>query len=121
MSRPNVPHAVVLARGSLAGEAAPLAVRVALALPLAGLEVRLLLAGPASLLGLAEPPDLGPWGGALERELQALIEEDVAIGVEQESLATLGLEGRPLRPGVAKLGRSEVEELCATAGTCLVL
>gem|GEM_PF-2570589 len=113
---------MVLARGKLSTDEAALAVRVALALPLGGLQVRLLLVGGASALSLFEPPDLGPWSGGLARELEALIsEEEVPVLVEQESLAALGLAERRLRAGIETVPRSEVAEICAAADSCLVL
>ena len=113
---------VILARGKLATDAAALAVRVALALPLGGLAVRLLLVDSASALGLLDPPDLGPWSGGLGRELDALVgDEEVPVQVEQESLAALGLAGRRLRPGVETVPRSQLVAICAAADSCLVL
>lgn len=113
---------VVLARGDLAGEEAALAVRIALALPLAGITVRLILADAASALGLADPPQLGPWTGGLVREMEALIgEEEVPVLVEMESLADMGLAERVLRPGVEAASRAEVVAVCAASRSCLVL
>lgn len=113
---------VVLARGELSNDDAALAVRVALALPLSGLAVRLLLVDSASVLGLFDSPELGPWSPGLARELDALLtDEEVPVLVEQESLAELGLAGRPLRPGVDTAPRSKVAAICAAADSCLVL
>ncbi|MGB6772470.1 MAG: hypothetical protein WBF51_10795 [Candidatus Dormiibacterota bacterium] len=113
---------VVLARGDLSTDDAALAVRVALALPLGGLAVRLLLVDAASALGLSDPPDLGPWSSGLVRELEALVtDEEVPVLVEQESLGQLGLAGRALRPGVETVPRSQVAAICAAADSCLVL
>jgi hypothetical protein len=113
---------VVLARGDLDVEDAALAVRVALALPLGGLTVRLVLADAASTLALAAPPQLGAWTGGLTRELESLIwEEEVPVLVELESLAGLGLAERDLRPGVAVASRAEVIAVCGSAASCLVL
>ncbi|MGA7086933.1 MAG: hypothetical protein WA724_03075 [Candidatus Dormiibacterota bacterium] len=113
---------VVLARGDLSSDDAALAVRVALALPLAGLAVRLLLVDAASALGLSALPDLGPWSSGLVREMDALLtDEEVPVLVEQESLAQLGLAGQALRPGVATVPRSQVAAICAAADSCLVL
>jgi hypothetical protein len=113
---------VVLARGELSRDDAALALRVALALPLGGLAVRLLLVGAASALGLSDPPDLGPWSGGLARELESLVsDEEVPVLVEQESLAALGLSDRGLRLGVETVPRSEVSAICAAADSCLVL
>ncbi|MGH7639573.1 MAG: DsrE family protein [Candidatus Dormibacteria bacterium] len=118
---PGGPETVVLARGDLAVEDAAQAVRLSLALPLAGLRVRLVLADGAAMLALAELPDLTPWGGNLAAELPALLEEDVAIVVEKESLVRLGLEGRALRPGIELRPGAEIIALCAQAACCLVL
>jgi hypothetical protein len=113
---------VVLARGDLALEDAALAVRVALALPLGGVTVRLILVDAASALALAEPPELGPWSGGLARELEALIvEEEVPVLVEMESLAALGLADRALRPRVEVASRAEVVAVCGSSGSFLVL
>jgi hypothetical protein len=113
---------VVLARGDLALEDAALAVRVALALPLGGVTVRLILVDAASALALAEPPELGPWSGGLARELEALIvEEEVPVLVEMESLAALGLADRALRPRVEVASRAEVAAVCGSSGSFLVL
>jgi hypothetical protein len=113
---------VVLARGGLSGDDAALAVRVALALPLGGLTVRLLLLDGASPMSLFDPPDLGAWSAGLDRELGALIsEEEVPVLVEQESLAALGLAQRRLRPGVQTVPRAQVAGICAAADNCLVL
>lgn len=113
---------VVLARGDLAHEDAALAVRVALALPLGGVNVRLVLVDSASTLGLADPPLPGPWSGGLARELEALIgEEEVPVLVEMESLAALGLAERALRPGVQVASRADVIAICGSAASCLVL
>ncbi len=113
---------VVLARGGLATEASALAVRLALALPLGGLTVRLILADSASPLALADAPHPGPWSGALARELEALIgEEQVPVLVEMESLVVRGLEDRPLRPGVEVASNAEVVAACGSAGSVLVL
>lgn len=113
---------MVVARGDLSRDDAALAVRVALALPLGGLAVRLLLVDSASALGLLDPPDLSPWSAGVERELDALgADEEVQVLVEQESLAALGLADRPLRPGLQVVPRSEVAEVCAAASGCLVL
>jgi hypothetical protein len=113
---------VVLARGELSRDDAALAVRVALALPLSGLTVRLLLVDAASALGLADPPDLGAWSGGLARELESLVsDEEVPVLVEQESLAALGFSDRRLRPGVETVPRSQVPTVCAAADSCLVL
>jgi hypothetical protein len=113
---------VVLARGNLAGEQAALAVRVALALPLGGLSVRLVLVDAASTLGLASAPDLGPWGGGVDRELDALLrEEEAPVLVESESLEALGLAGRPLRPGVEVVPRRRLADICAAGRSCLVI
>lgn len=113
---------VVLARGDLDVEDAALAVRVALALPLGGLTVRLVLAEAASALALADPPQLGAWTGGLTRELESLIgEEEVPVLVELESLAGLGLAERVLRPGVEVASRAEVIAVCGSAASCLVL
>jgi hypothetical protein len=113
---------LVLARGELSGDDAALAVRVALALPLGGLAVRLLLVDGASALSLSDPPYLGPWSAGLARELDTLIsEEEVPVLVERESLAALGLTERRLRPGVETVSRSEVAGICAAADSCLVL
>jgi hypothetical protein len=113
---------VVLARGRLSGEGAALAVRVALALPLGGLSVQLILVDSASALGLEALPELSPWSGDLKRELEALVaEEEAAVLVERESLEELGLAGHPLRAGVALVGRDQVAAVCAAAGGCIVL
>jgi hypothetical protein len=113
---------VVLARGELDVEDAALAVRVALALPLGGLSVQLVLAEAASALALADPTQLGAWTGGLTRELESLIgEEEVPVLVELESLAGLGLAERVLRPGVEVVSRAEVIAVCASAASCLVL
>jgi hypothetical protein len=113
---------VVLARGELSSDDAALAVRVALALPLGGLAVRLLLTDSASALGLLKAPELGPWSAGLAQELDALVsDEEIRVMVEQESLAAMGLAGRRLRPGVETVPRAQVEAICATADSCLVL
>lgn len=113
---------MVLARGELSSEAPALAVRIALALPLAGVTVRLVLVDAASVLALADAPDLAPWSGALVPELEALVDKEGApVLVELESLAALGLAERALRPGVEVVPRSEVAEVCAGAFSCLVL
>ena len=98
-----------------------MAVRVALALPLGGLTVRLVLVDSASVLGLAEVPDLSPWSGGLARELEALLEEEAPVLVEMESLEALGLADRTLRPGVEVASRAEVAAVCSAASKCLVL
>ena len=99
-----------------------MAVRVALALPLGGLTVQLVLVDSASVLGLAEVPDLSPWSGGLARELEALLEEEEApVLVEMESLEALGLADRTLRPGVDVASRAEVAAVCSAASKCLVL
>lgn len=113
---------VVLARGELSSDDATLAVRVALALPLGGVTVRLLLVDAASALGLLDPPDLSPWSGGLTRELEALVsDEEVPVLVEQESLAALGFSDRQVRLGVETVPRSQVAAICAAADSCLVL
>jgi hypothetical protein len=113
---------VVLARGDLALEDAAMAVRVALALPLGGVDVRLVLVDSASALGLADPPEPGPWSGGLTRELEALIgEEEVPVLVEMESLAALGLAERALRPGVEVASRAEVIAACGSSRSVLVI
>ena len=113
---------MILARGGLAGEEAALAVRIAIALPLGGTSTRLVLVGSASALGLADPPDLSPWSGALSRELEALTgEADVPVLVETESLIALGLEDRHLRDGVDVISRREVMATLGRAANCLVL
>jgi len=122
MSAVRSKELVVLARGDLAVEDAALAVRVALALPLGGVSVRLILVDSASALGLADPPELGPWSGGLGRELEALIgEEEVPVMVELESLAALGLGDRAFRPGVEVASRSEVAAVCGSSRSFLVL
>ncbi|HVB52831.1 MAG TPA: hypothetical protein VNF24_01380 [Candidatus Acidoferrales bacterium] len=116
------PEVVVLARGDLAVEEAALAIRIALALPLGGVTVRLILADSASALALADPPQLGPWSGGVARELEALIgEEEVPVLVEMESLAALGLAERPLHAGVEVATRAEVVEACGSCVSLLVL
>ncbi|MGH7641745.1 MAG: hypothetical protein ACRENX_01790 [Candidatus Dormibacteria bacterium] len=113
---------VVLARGRLDDEYPALAIRVALVLPLAGVNVRLILADAASSLALEEAPTLGPWTGGLARALESLIgEEGVPVLVETESLVELGLAGRALRPGVAAASRAEVVAACSQSGSFLVL
>ena len=122
LSSGEIGEVVVLARGELSCEDAALAVRVALALPLGGLTVRLVLVDSASVLGLAEAPDLSPWSGGLARELEALLEEEKApVLVEMESLTALGLADRTLRPGVDVASRAEVAAVCSAASKCLVL
>ena len=122
MNSPAIRSVLVLARGDLSRDDAGLAVRVALALPLGGLAVSLLLTDSASMLGLLDPPDLSPWSSGLARELDALVsDEEVPVLVEQESLAELGLAERRLRPGVERVPRSQVPTICAAADTCLVL
>jgi hypothetical protein len=113
---------LVVARGDLSRDDAALAVRVALALPLGGLAVSLLLVDSASALGLFDLPDLSPWSVGLARELDALIsDEEVPVLVEQESLVALGLTERRLRLGVETVPRSQVPTICAAADSCLVL
>ena len=113
---------VVLARGGLADESGLLALRVALAIPLGGARVRLLLAGPASMLGLARALELGARGSQLDRELDSLLnDEEAPVGVELESLAELGLSDRELRPGVDPISRAELEDACGRARHCLVI
>jgi hypothetical protein len=113
---------LVLARGELALESSALAVRLALALPLGGLQARLVLADSASALALADPPDLTPWSGALTRELEALIDDpDVPVSVEADSLASIGLGDRPLREGIEVVSRQQVLAACASSRSCLVL
>lgn len=113
---------VVLARGGLDREDAALAVRIALALPLEGAAVQLVLVDSASLLALADPPDLAPWGGGLLRELEALLDDDeTTVLVETESLALTGLDDQPLRPGVEVATRAEVTSICGLARACLVI
>ncbi|HVC22470.1 MAG TPA: hypothetical protein VNH82_03450 [Candidatus Dormibacteraeota bacterium] len=113
---------VVLARGALDREESAFAVRVALALPLGGLTVRLVLVDSASALALATPPQLGAWTGGLTTELETLIrEEEVPVVAELESLVALGLADRDLRPGVEVATRTEVITICGSAATCLVL
>ncbi|MGH7704920.1 MAG: hypothetical protein ACRENY_03550 [Candidatus Dormibacteria bacterium] len=122
MSRPSPGEVVVLARGELAQEGPALAVRVALALPLAGLRSRLLLTDSASALALEALPDLSPWSGALERELEALLGEDEgSVMVELESLVALGLDDRQLRGGIELATRTDLDAICAAADHCLVL
>jgi hypothetical protein len=122
MNSTAIRSVLVLARGDLSRDDAALGVRVALALPLGGLAVTLLLVDSASALGLLDPPDLGPWSAGLALELEALVSnEEVPILVEQESLAELGLAERPLRPGVERVPRSQVPTICAAADSCLVL
>ncbi|MGH7611591.1 MAG: DsrE family protein [Candidatus Dormibacteria bacterium] len=113
--------AVVLVRSALSGEGAALGVRVALALPLGGVDVALVLAGAAAALALATPPELGSWAGALGRELEALGDAGVEVGVERESLDALGLGEASLRPGFRELAGQEVEQMVASARSCLVL
>jgi len=113
---------VVLARGGLADEAALLAIRVALAIPLGGSRVRLLLAGPASMLGLLEAPRIGARGSQVDREMEALInDEEAPVAVERESLTELGCLDRPLRRGVNLVSRAELEDACGRARHCLVI
>ncbi|MGC1184137.1 MAG: hypothetical protein WBA31_03165 [Candidatus Dormiibacterota bacterium] len=113
---------VVLARGALDREDPALAVRVALALPLGGMTVRLVLVDAASALALATPLQLGAWTGALTTELETLItDEGVPVVAELESLVALGLAERDLRPGVEVATQAEVIAICGSAATCLVL
>ncbi len=113
---------VVLARGGLADEAALLALRVALAIPLGGSPVRLLLAGSACLLGLADAPSIGTRGSQVDREMDALLnDEEAPVAVERESLIELGCLDRPLRRGVSLVPRAEVEDACGRARHCLVI
>ncbi|HUY56705.1 MAG TPA: hypothetical protein VMV12_02625 [Candidatus Micrarchaeaceae archaeon] len=113
---------LVISRGELSTEAPALAVRVALALPLGGLNTRLVLVDATVTLGLADAADLSPWSGRMTRELDALIkEQETPVLVELESLRTLGLEERTLRRGVDVATRAEVTALCAAADLCLVL
>jgi sulfur relay (sulfurtransferase) DsrF/TusC family protein len=109
---------VVLARGRLADESATLALRVALAIPLGGASVRLLLTGATCLLALADPSELG---SHVEREMTSLIrDEEAPVQVERESLTQLGLAEAALRPGVEVVSRAEMEAACARARHCLV-
>jgi hypothetical protein len=118
----NRQELVVLARGDLSLEDAALAIRIALALPLGGVAVRLILADSASALALADPPELGPWTGSLTREFEALIgDQDVPVLVELESLVQLGMADRELRPGVEVASRAEVVAACGSSGSFLVL
>jgi len=113
---------VVLGRGELDREDSGLAVRVALALPLAGLGARLVLLDAFSTLGLADPPALGRWSAGVVRELESVLaDHDTPVLVELESLASLGLADRPLRDGVELIARSEVAAICGSARACLVL
>lgn len=122
MNSTAIRSVLVLARGDLSRDDAALAVRVALALPLGGLAVSLLLVDSACALSLFDPPDLGAWSGGLARELDALVsDEAVPVLVEQESLVALGLAERRLRPGVETVRRSQVPTICAAADSCLVL
>ncbi|MGC2192008.1 MAG: hypothetical protein WA751_06715 [Candidatus Dormiibacterota bacterium] len=122
MSSSNGQQLVVLARGDLSLEDAALAIRIALALPLGGVTVRLILADSASALALAEPPELGPWTGSLSREFEALIrDQEVPVLVELESLVQLGMADRELRLGVEVASRAEVVAACGSSGSFLVL
>ncbi|MGA8206922.1 MAG: hypothetical protein WB801_08570 [Candidatus Dormiibacterota bacterium] len=122
MNSAAIKSVLLLARGDLSRDDAALAVRVALALPLGGLSVSLLLVDSAAALGLSNPPDLGPWSGGLGRELEALVGDgEVPVLVEQESLVALGLAEPPLRPGVETVPRSQVPAICAEADICLVV
>lgn len=113
---------VVLARGGLDGERAALAVRLALALTLADHEVSLYLAGPAAALAPVPPVDLHAWTGPVAAELAACIDEaEVAVFVEAESLARLGLDQAPLRPGIATVGRVALLAAGAAAERWLVV
>ncbi len=113
---------VVLARGELAGDSPGLGVRMALALPLGGVEVTLVLAGAAAALGLERAPQLEGWASGVERELEALVrEEEAPLLVERESLTLLGLAERPLRRGAVSVDRDQLAELVGRAEACLVL
>ncbi len=119
---PVVDEVVVLARGGLADESGLLALRMALAIPLGGSRVRLLLVGAAATFGLSSPPDLGARGSQLDRELDSLLrDEEAPVGVERESLAELGLSDRELRGGVDRVSRAELEDICGRARHCLVI
>ncbi|HVD04048.1 MAG TPA: hypothetical protein VNF75_07980 [Candidatus Dormibacteraeota bacterium] len=116
-----IEEVVVLARGSLSDDSGVLAVRVGLAIPLGGARVVLLLVDTAAALGV-EGVTPGGRGGQLSREIAALIEdEESPVMVEEESLWTLGLSDRTLRPGVKRIDRSVVEEWCRKARCCIVL
>ncbi|MHB1574904.1 MAG: DsrE family protein [Candidatus Dormibacteria bacterium] len=112
---------VILSRGSLTDDSARLAVRVALALPLAGSQVILALVDTASAVALSGTE---PDGRArqLSRELDSLTgDEEVPILVERESLERLGMADRTLRPGAIRIDREELEHVCLMARSCLVL
>lgn len=112
---------VVLARGSLAGDTAHLAVRVALALPLGGSRVVLALVDAAAALALPEA-DPGGHGSQLARELESLTEdEEVPILVERDSLVRLGFGDRGLRRGAVAVDGEELRRVCLMARSCLVL
>lgn len=109
-----------MARGGLKGESAALATRVALALPLAGVDPILVLTGTAVVLALTRPASLGRRAPQLAAEFDALIgEERVPVAVEREALEVLGFAASDLRPEVELWSSQQVADSLA-GGRCLV-
>lgn len=111
---------LVVARGNLKGESSALATRVALAMPLAGGDPVLILAGSAVVLALAHPASLGRRAPQLAAEFDALIaEEQVPVVVEREALEALGFDPSDLRPEVELWSSQQLAENLA-GERCLV-
>lgn len=115
----SAPKVVVVARDGGAGGAQ--AVAVALALPLGGCEVALVLEGPARELALSGAVPGGGRAGGAGEQMAALLEDDgVEVAVRADLAADADLVSR-LRPGVLVWSQQVVEERCRAARHWLVI